>query len=118
MAYTDLFNEAIDDLAATLATVSGLRVVTDPRYIAPNCCFIDAASFEAWNGNIVKMTFPVTLIGSGPGTLDVLRPLLAIAAQLLAKNVAVTSGRPSTLEVGGAQYAAYDLQIALQAQAG
>ena len=30
MAYTDLFNEAIDDLSATLATITGLRVVTDP----------------------------------------------------------------------------------------
>lgn len=118
MAYTDLFNEAIDDLAATLGTITGLRVVTDPRYISPNCCFIDAASFDAWNGNIVKMIFPVTLIGSGPGNLDVLRPLLAMAAQLLTKNVAVTSGRPGTLEVGGQQYAAYNLSISLQAQAG
>ena len=35
MAYTDLFNEAIDDLSATLATISGLRVVTDPGKINP-----------------------------------------------------------------------------------
>ena len=28
--YTDLLNEAIDDVAATLTAVSGLRVVTDP----------------------------------------------------------------------------------------
>jgi hypothetical protein len=35
MAYTDLFNEALDDLAAKLATVTGLVVVTDPRNIKP-----------------------------------------------------------------------------------
>jgi hypothetical protein len=29
MAYTDLFNEAIADVSATLTAVSGLRVVTD-----------------------------------------------------------------------------------------
>jgi hypothetical protein len=29
MAYTDLFNEAIDDLTASLTAVSGLRVVND-----------------------------------------------------------------------------------------
>jgi hypothetical protein len=31
MAYTDLFNEAIDDVTATLTAVSGLRVVNDPH---------------------------------------------------------------------------------------
>jgi hypothetical protein len=31
MAYTDLFNEAIDDVTATLTAVSGLRVVTTPQ---------------------------------------------------------------------------------------
>ena len=33
MAYTDYLNEAIDDLAASLAAVSGLRVITDPTKI-------------------------------------------------------------------------------------
>ena len=35
MAYTDLLNEAIDDVAATLTAVSGLRVVTDPTKLVP-----------------------------------------------------------------------------------
>lgn len=118
MAYTDLFNEAIDDLAATLGTISGLRVVTDPRNVAPNCVFIDAPSFEAWNYNIAKMMFQVQVIGMGPGNLDALRPVLAICAQLLAKNIAVVSGRPTALDIGGAQVPAYDLTIALQAQTG
>ena len=118
MAYTDLFNEAIDDLATTLDTISGLRVVQDPRYVAPNCVFIDAPSFEAWNAKIVKMTFPVQVVGMGPGNLDALRPVLAIAAQLLAKNVAVTVGRPTVLDIGGTMVPAYDLTIALQAQTG
>lgn len=118
MAYTDLFNEAIDDLATTLGTISGLRVITDPRYVAPNCVFIDAPSFEAWNANIAKMTFPVQVVGMGPGNLDALRPVLAICAQLLAKNVAVTVGRPTALDIGGTTVPAYDLTIALQAQTG
>jgi hypothetical protein len=45
MAYTDLFNEAIDDLTASLTAVSGLRVVNDATKIVPNCVFIDAPSF-------------------------------------------------------------------------
>lgn len=116
MAYTDLLNEAIDDLATTLGTITGLRVVTDPRYVAPNCVFIDAPEFEAWNFNIVKMTFPVQVIGMGPGNLDALRPVLAIASSLISKKVAILSGRPTALDIGGVTVPAYDLQLALQAQ--
>ena len=68
MAYTDLFNEAIDDLTTTLGAVTGLRVVNDPTKLAPNCVYIDAPSFTtfAGNGNIVQMDFPIKVIGSGP----------------------------------------------------
>lgn len=116
MAYTDLFNEALDDLTATLATITGYPVVNDPRNINPPCVLISAPSFDAFNYNIAKVTFPVTLIGSGPGNLDALRVLLQIAAKLMAKNVAVTAGLPTSLQVGGAEYPAYDLTIAVQAQ--
>lgn len=116
MAYTDLFNEAIDDLSSTLGTISGLRVITDPRFIAPNCVFIDAPSFTAWNYNIVTMDFPVSIVAAGPGDLNALRQILSIAASLLAKNVAVKSGRPTQLDVGGVQLPAYDLTISIQAQ--
>jgi hypothetical protein len=61
-AYTDLFNEAIDDLTATLQTITGLQVVNDPRNIVPPCCFIDAPSWVSWNYNIVKLTFPVKVL--------------------------------------------------------
>ena len=66
VAYTDLFNEALDGLAATLTSVTGLQVVTDPRNLVPPCAFIDAPSFVAFNANIVKITFPVRLITLGP----------------------------------------------------
>ena len=116
MAYTDLLNETLDDLSANLATITGLRVVTDPRFINPPCVFIDAPSFTAWNYNIVKMSFPVRIIGSGPGDLNNLRNLLASAAAVLSKNVAVTDGRPTYVTIGGQEYAAYDLTIPIQGQ--
>ena len=49
VAFTDLFNEALDDLTATLTAVSGLQVVNDLRNLVPPCVFIDAPSFDAWN---------------------------------------------------------------------
>jgi hypothetical protein len=116
VAYTDLFNEALDDLTATLQTVTGLQVVNDPRNIVPPCAFIDAPSFEAFNYNIVKITFPVRLITLGPGNLDAQRSLMNMAAKVLGKNVAVTSGRPTIAVIGGSELAAYDLTIEMQAQ--
>jgi hypothetical protein len=37
-AFTDLFNEALDDLSAFLATTTGLQVVTDPRNLSAALC--------------------------------------------------------------------------------
>lgn len=116
VAYTDLFNEALDDLAATLGTVTGLQVVTDPRNMVPPCVFLGAPSFTAWNYNIVKMTFPVQILSLGPANLDAMRNLLNLTSLVLAKNVAVTDGRPTTLDIGGVMLPAYELTVALQAQ--
>lgn len=116
MAYTDLLNEAIDDLSATLTTITGLRIVTNPQNINPPCVFIDAPSFEAWNANIVKLDFPIKIIGSGPANLNALRDLLNITSQVLAKNVAVKSGQPTLVSLGGQDFPAYSLLVSLQAQ--
>jgi hypothetical protein len=116
VTYTDLFNEAIDDLSTTLKTITGLPVAIDPRQIVPSCVFIDAPSFDAWNYNIVRLDFPVKIIGSGPGNLDALRDILQIASKLLAKNVAVKTGSPVIVSIGGADYPAYELLISVQAQ--
>jgi hypothetical protein len=118
MAYTDFLNEALDDLVTTLETISGLRVVNDPRHIAPPCAFVDAPTIESFNYNIVKITFPVTLISNGPGNLDALRQLLDLTSQLILLNVAVMSASPKVVTVGGAEYAGYELIIPMQAQNG
>jgi len=116
--YTDLLNEALDDLTATLTAISTIRVVNDPTKIVPNCVFILAPSFTtiADNGNIVRVDFPIKVIGSGPAGLPVLREILQITATVLGSTVIVMSGRPGTLEVGGQEYPCYDLAVGMQAQ--
>jgi hypothetical protein len=118
VAYTDLFNEALDDLAASLASITGLQVVTDPRNLVPPCAFIDAPTFSVYGGggNIVQMTFTVRIITLGPGNLDAQRNLMHLASMVLGKNVAVTAGRPTIAIIGGAEMPAYDLTIEMQAQ--
>ena len=116
VAFTDLFNEALDDLTATLVAVSGLQVVNDPRNLVPPCVFIDAPSFDAWNYNIVKLMFPVKIITLGPANLDAQRSLLNIMSKVLAANIAVTDGRPTTTLIGGAEYPSYEVTANVQAQ--
>ena len=119
MAYTDLFNEAIDDVAATLTAVVGLRVVTDATKIVPNCVFIDAPSWEtqAGNGKVIEMSFPIKVIGSGPAGLPVLRQILGICALVQSSGIIVMSGQPGSVEIGGATYPAYNMTMSLKAQA-
>ena len=116
MAGTGLINEALDDLKTTLATLTGIPAVRDPRNITPGCVLIGAPSFTAWNYNIVALDVPVTIISSGPGNLDALDQLLSIVASVLGKNVAVTDGRPSNVEIGGVFAPAYELTVRMQAQ--
>ena len=116
VAFTDLFNEALDDLTATLTAVSGLQVVNDPRNLVPPCVFIDAPSFDAWNYNIVKLMFPVKIITLGPANLDAQRSLLNIMSKVLAANIAVTNGRPTSTLIGGVEYPSYEVTANVQAQ--
>jgi hypothetical protein len=48
--------------------------------------------------------------------LPVLQKLLSIAAAVLASPIIVMSGQPGAVELGGATYPCYNLQMALQAQ--
>lgn len=116
VAFTDLFNEALDDLTATLTAVSGLQVVNDPRNLVPPCVFIDAPSFDAWNYNIVKLMFPVKIITLGPANLDAQRSLLNTMSKVLAANIAVTDGRPTSTLIGGVEYPSYEVTANVQAQ--
>jgi hypothetical protein len=116
VAFTDLFNEALDDLTATLTAVSGLQVVNDPRNLVPPCVFIDAPSFDAFNYNIVKLMFPVKIITLGPANLDAQRSLLNIMSKVLNANIAVTDGRPITTIIGGVEYPSYEVTANVQAQ--
>lgn len=86
VAFTDLFNEALDDLAASLNTITGLQVVTDPRNLVPPCAFIDAPTFTVYSNNVVEMTFPIRIITLGPGNLDAQRSLLNLASKVITKN--------------------------------
>ena len=115
-AFTDLFNKALNDLTTFLKTVTGLRVVTDPRNLVPDCVLIQAPSFTVFTKDAVDMSFPITIVGVGPGNEDALRTILNTTSKVLGKNVAVTDGRPVTLDMGGTMAPGYELTIKMLAQ--
>jgi hypothetical protein len=117
-AYTDLLNKAVDDLTATLNTISpAMTVVQDPRNMQPPCAFINAPSFTTplMTNKRIQLQFPIQLIVPGPFNLDAQRKLLNMTAQLLGKNLAITEGRPSSIEIGGALYPCYEVIINMEA---
>ena len=117
MAGTGLFVEALDDLATTLATISGLPVVRDPRNLTPGCVVIQAPTWQSFSSGIVQLTVPVTIVSSGPANRDALDQLLSIAATIIAKKVGNTNGRPVAVNIGGTDAPGYELTIEMQAQA-
>lgn len=117
MAGTGLINLALDDLRTTLATLTGIPAVRDPRNITPGCVLIGAPSFTAFTYDVVELEVPCTVISSGPGNQDALDQLLSIVASVLGKNVAVTEGRPTTVAIGGVDAPAYELTVKMQANA-
>jgi hypothetical protein len=116
--YTDLFNTCLTNLAAKLAEVTGLRVVTDPRNITPGAGFVlvGAPSFATYSRGVANMTFPVQLISTGPSNLDALRTLLNTAALCFESMTGILEGHPITLELGGSVLPAYELSVNVQAQ--
>lgn len=116
VAYTDLFNVTLDNLAAKLATITGLQVVTDPRNIVPPCVFIDAPSFTGFSRAVFDMSYPVRLLTLGPSNLDAQRSLMNLAAKVVSAQIGVTDGRPTVAIIGGSELPAYDLNINVQAQ--
>jgi hypothetical protein len=63
-----------------------------------------------------KLVFPVQVLVPGPFNLDAQRTLLNLAAKIMGANLAVMEGRPTSLDVGGALYPAYELQIYMEAK--
>lgn len=117
MAGTGIFNAAMAELEATLSTIPGLPVVRDPRNITPGCVLISAPTFRGFNYNVADITVPCLVISSGPGNQDALDQLLTICALVLAKNVGNIDGRPTSVQIGGTEAPAYELEIRMSAKA-
>jgi hypothetical protein len=109
----DIFNEGFDALVTKLGTITGLPVVvsSDPRNINPPCVYVDAPSFTMHTNVVTAMTFSVKIITIGPGDRKALSKLLELADKIRDTKIGLTDGRPTVVNIGGGEYAAYDLTI-------
>ena len=117
MAGSGSINEALDDLAAALANITGVPIVRDPRNITPGCVLIGPPAGEPFNNNnIIALEIPLIAISSGPGNQDALDQLLTTVALILAKNIGVTGFRATSVNMGGVDAPAYEMTVRMQAQ--
>jgi hypothetical protein len=109
----DIFNDGFDALVTKLGAISGLPVVvsSDPRNINPPCVYVDAPSFLVPTNTIAHMQFSIKIITIGPGDRKALAKLLELADKIRAAKIGLTEGRPTVVNIAGAEYAAYDLTL-------
>jgi hypothetical protein len=101
------------DLVTRLGTITGLPVVSssDPRNINPPCVLVDAPSFLMHTNTISEMQFTIKILTIGPGDRKALDKLLTLADLIRADNLGLMSGRPTVVQVGAQDFAAYELTL-------
>jgi hypothetical protein len=106
-----LFTNGYDDLVTKLETITGLRVVDDPRNINPPCALVQPPSITMHTNVIAELSFQVTLIGFGPGQYQAMTKLLDLADLIRAEEIGLTSAVPALQQIAGQDYPAYQLTI-------
>ena len=102
-----------NDLIALLEAITNLPVVSssDPRNINPPCVLVDAPSFLMHTNTIPEMQFNIKIMTVGPGDRRALNDLLDLADLIRAANLGLMSGRPTVVQIGAQDFAAYELTL-------
>ena len=102
-----------NDLIALLGAIVNLPVVSssDPRNINPPCVLVDAPSFVMHTNTIPEMQFSIKIMTIGPGDRKALDKLLELADKIRAANLGLQSGRPTVVQIGSQDFAAYELTL-------
>ena len=102
-----------NDLLALLGAIVNLPVVSssDPRNINPPCVLVDAPSFVMHTNTIPEMQFSIKIMTVGPGDRRALNDLLDLADKIRAANLGLQSGRPTVVQIGSQDFAAYELTL-------
>lgn len=108
-----VFDDGYSALVTRLGQITGLPVVSssDPRNINPPCVLVDAPSFLMHTNTITEMQFTIKIMTIGPGDRKALDKLLQLADLIRADNLGLMSGRPTVVQIGAQDFAAYELTL-------
>lgn len=107
----NLFKKGYDQLVTKLSTITGLTVFNDPRNINVPCVLVEAPRIDVVTNVVAHMEFRVIVVGSGVGDNRTLDQLLDLADLVRNAQIGLVEARPTTVDYGGASYAAYELTI-------
>jgi len=102
-----------NDLISLLEAITNLPVVSssDPRNINPPCVLIDAPAFLMHTNVVPEMQFSIKIMAIGPGDRNTLNKLLDLTDLIRAANLGLQSGRPTVVQIGSQDFAAYELTL-------
>jgi len=106
-----LFKKGYDQIVSKLATITGLTVFNDPANINAPCIIVEAPLISVVTNVVAHMEFKVVVVGLGKGDNRTLDQLLDLADLVRGAQIGLTEARPTTVDYGGARYAAYELTI-------
>ena len=110
-ATVNAFKLGYDNVVDKLQTITGLRVVDDPRNLNPPCAFVDAPVIRMNSNLVFYMTFTINIIGIGPGDYKCLSQLLELADLVRRAQIGLTDVRPAVTTIGTQEFASYELTI-------
>jgi hypothetical protein len=110
-ATPNAFKLGYDNIVDKLQTITGLRVLDDPRNINPPCALVDAPTIRMNSNLIFDMTVSVKIIGIGPGDYQTLTKLLELADLVRRAQIGLTDVRPTVTTIGSQEFASYELTI-------
>jgi hypothetical protein len=110
-ATVNAFKLGYDNIVDKLQTITGLRVVDDPRNINPPCAMVDAPTIRMNSNLVFDMTVSVKIIGVGPGDYQTLTKLLELADLVRRAQIGLTDVRPAVTTIGSQEFASYELTI-------
>jgi hypothetical protein len=108
MAASGTLKDCLKAVTDELADL-GLPAVTDPRNVRPGAIFVELPVLNAFTFNVLDVTIPLRVCGTPPGNKDSADWVITTVDKIINSPIAITDGRPTTVEIGGQSLPAYDL---------
>ena len=112
MAGTGTLHAAVNEVMAELAEL-GIPATADPRNARPGAVLVQLPTFNTYTYNVLDIRIGIQVCGPAVGAKDVSDVVMTVVDKIVNSPIAITEGRPTTVEVGGQSLPAYELTVAI-----